>query len=259
MSDTAPTTALAQQGSSLITTVNNLQVIDAGTFEHAAALSRQIAGFIKRVEEVMEPICRATDVAHRTAVAQRDGLLRPAQGAKRVLGERMTGWEREIENRRRAAEDAQRKERERLEQEARAAAAAEQRHLQAIADQAAAAVAEQLAADGEPDLAGLVKAPVVPTPPPAPVYVRPVVTEAAPRSAGVAFRTTWSAQVDDLMTLIKAAAEGRVPLSLVMADQVELNKWAVRHKDQLKLVVPGVSGKETRSTSTRTTPAGVEW
>lgn len=254
----APSRVLVEHGEALTRQVLALTITSAQGFEDAASMSRSVAAFISRVKEVMDPVVNAAHNAHKVAVAQRDALLRPAEGAKRIIGERMAAYTDEQARLRREAEAAQQRERERLEAEARQAAEVERLRLQEQADRAAAAVAEQLARDGEPDLAGLIKAPAVPLPAPKPVYLPPLQVNAPPAARGMSFPTTWSAEIVDLMALVKAIAAGTQPITLIEANMVALNGLARALKDAL--AIPGVRAKSTRGAATRTAPAaGVEW
>ena len=100
---TVTVTALEQQAQGFLVHVRDLRVTDATTFEQAAEMVKGIATYIKRVGEVLDPMVEAAYRSHKVAVKQRDGLLAPAMGAKRILGERMAAWEQEQARARREA------------------------------------------------------------------------------------------------------------------------------------------------------------
>lgn len=234
-------TALERQAQTFTTEVTALAVVDNPSFERAGEMAKAIAGYIKRVGEVMNPIVTAAHNAHKVAVQQRDALLKPAEGAKRILGERMAAYEREQARLRREAEEAARREQERLEREAQAAAAAEQKRLQAEAEtrrleEAAALEARGDGAAAERLLAEPVAVPVVTA---APVFVpTPRPFAPAPRVDGVGFRQAWSAEVTDLLALVRAVAAGQQPITLLQPNMPVLNQMARALKGALN--VPGV-------------------
>lgn len=248
---TADAPALEQHGGAIVHAVAALAVKDPAAFEQAAEMSRTITAYIKRVGEVLDPIVDAAHKAHKVAVAQRDALLKPAQGAKRVLGERMEAYDREIQRQRREAEMAAQRERERLEAEERERVAAEQRRLQAEADERALAAAVAAEAAGDVQLAERIVAapPVVVPVAPRPVFTPPVVAPPAAVSAGISFRDNYRAEVTDLAALVKAVAAGSQPLTLLMANQVALNQVACALKDAL--AIPGVRAVNDRTMATR--------
>lgn len=191
------TTALEQQGTSLAQRVETLQVVDAATFAEAAELVKLTAGYIKRVEEVLDPIVSAAHAAHKVAVAQRDGLLKPALAAKRILGARMAEWEQAEARRQQEAERAAQRERERLEREAQEAAEAETRRLQAEAETRRLEEAAALEARGDQEGATrLIEQPVAaPVVLPAPVFQARPPAPPPPKVSGVSFRDEWDFEV----------------------------------------------------------------
>lgn len=70
------------------------------------------------------------------------------------------------------------------------------------------------------------------------MVVAPVVTREPPKVSGVSFRTTYSAEVDNLMELVQAVAAGHQPLSYVEANGKVLNAQARTLREQFKC--PGV-------------------
>lgn len=242
---------LEQQASALTVEVSAMTIADAASYARAGEMAKTVALYIKRVGEVLDPICDAAFAAHKIAVGQRDALLKPAQGAKRILGERMGAWDREQARLRREAEDQARRERERQEAEARAVAEAETRRLQAEAEAKRIDEAGALEAAGDREGAErLISAPVaVAAVKPMPIFApRPVATAPA-RVDGITHRDQWSAEVTDLMQLVQAVAVGRAPLTLVKADEVALNQMARALKQGMN--VPGVRAVPKAITSVR--------
>ena len=87
----------------------------------------------------------------------------------------------------------------------------------------------------------------------APLPIAPVVVREEPQKiSGVSFQTNWSAEVTDFKKLVKAVADGKVPLLALKPDQVWLNGRARADKD--KFIMPGVRavGKKTPHVSAET-------
>lgn len=198
--------------------VRTLAIVNDETFTAAGAILRDIATYIKRVGEVMNPVVAAAHNAHRVAVGQRDALLRPATLAKTALGSKMVAYELEQSRLRREAEETQRRERERLEREAREAAAAEQRRLLKAAEDARLESAVALEAAGDTQAAQrLVEAPiVVPVVNAAPVVLATPPPPALPKAEGTSFRTdhgwrvTNEALVPRIYLMLNESAIGKV-------------------------------------------------
>jgi len=197
--DTQEVTSLQRQAQSFVEEVGGIAITDGESYEYAGMVVRNIAGYMKRVGEVFDPICAAADHAHKVAVHQRDELLKPAKAAKTTLGIRMAAWEQEQARIRREAEEAARRERERLEREAREQAQAETRRLQQEAEDRRLASALDLEARG--DVAGaehLLSSPIpVPTVVAAPVFVPQPIAVAAPKLDGVSYRDDWDFELVD--------------------------------------------------------------
>jgi len=244
-------TALVQQGDSLAAEVQALVVTDDASFQRAADLSRNLAGWIKTAEEFFGPMKQS---AHKTwrSICDREGaVINPKKALKQTLGERMAAFEQERERLRREAEEAARRDQERLEAEERARVEAENARLKKEAEDRVLedAIAAEEAGDVQAATFLLDEPTFVPTVAPQPVFVAPVQV-AAPAAKGISFTTTWSAQLVDLMALVKAAAGGNtVALSCLKFDDVRANALARSLKDNL--TVPGVKAVSKRSTATR--------
>lgn len=234
---------LENEAASLSTQAQALTVTDAESFQRASEFIRGIATYMKRVGDVLDPIVSAAHNAHRVAVAQRDALLKPAQGAKRILGERLALWEQDQARRRREAELAAQREQEKAEREARERAAAETRRLQAEAETRRLAEAEQLEARG--DTAGAerlisepVTVPVVVTP--APVFAPQPMVEAPPKLEGVSFRTDWDFEIADAAL---------IPREYLIPDEKKIR--GVVKAMRGATTIPGVRSFEKRVPSVR--------
>lgn len=226
--------SLQTRATGLTAEVQAVVVADQPTFAAAGAVLRDIATYIKSVNEVMDPIVKAAHEAHRVAVGQRDGLLKPAEAAKRSIGQKMADYEQAQARLRREAELAQQRERERLEREAREAAEIERRRLQKEADDVAAG-----------DTAGaerLIEAPVVvPVVIAAPVVLAMPPPPPLPRAEGTSFRTDDDFEITD---------ESIIPRMYLMPNAVAIRK--VYKALKAKTDIPGTRHIERRIPITRT-------
>jgi len=192
-------TALERQVQAFQADVKTLVIVDAVTYERAGLLLRAVAGYIKRVGEVMDQRVADRYDEHRREVGRRDALLKPAHGVKRLIGEYMGAWDQEQARRRREQEETARRERERQEREARERAAAEERRLKQEAEDRRLADAAALEAKGDKVGAErLISEPVV-VAPVAPVLVfapRPPVASPPPKVEGVSYREGWQFEIE---------------------------------------------------------------
>ena len=239
---TTDVATLEQQASTLSQTVEALQVTDPATFQEAGELVKTVALYIRRVGEVLDPIVEAAHRAHKIAVQQRDTLLKPAQRARAVLGERMATYEQAEARRRREAEQAAQRERERLEREAREQAEAETRRLQAEAETRRIDEAAQLESTGDHEgAARLIAAPVsAPVVMPAPVFQPAPPIAAPPKVEGVSFRSTWK------WRLVDAA---QLPRQYLIPDDKAIG--AVVRAMGPRTSIPGITVYEERISSVR--------
>ena len=250
---TSDVATLEKEAATLTETAADFQVTDPESFALAGEFLKGVAAYIRRVSEVFDPVVEAAHNAHKVAVRQRDALLGPAKSAKLVLGQRMGAWEREQERIRREAEARARQERERLEREARECAEAEQRRLREQEETRRIEAAAALEARGDAEGAERLLAAPVPVPivAPAPVFLPTPAGAAPPKVQGLAFTSSWKAEVVDLAALVRAVAAGEQPLTMLQPNQVALNQVARALKGAL--AIPGVKAVETVAPSVRGT------
>lgn len=235
-------TSLQRQAENFVAQVGATPITDATTYESAGLLVRDIVRYIKRVDEVMSPIVRAANEAHRVAVRQRDLLLRPAEGAKRILGERMAAWELEQSRLRRQAEEAAQRERERQEAEARRAAETEQKRLQLQAEAQRIAEAIRLEERGDQAAADRLMAEPIPVPTvvPAPVFDPQPIAPAAPKLDGVSYSDVWDFQIEN---------EALIPREYLMVDDKKIRAVVKALKGATR--IPGIKAVPRRNASVR--------
>lgn len=213
---------------------------------------QRIKGLQKTVEDtrksITDPLFKAKQAVDALFKAPADFLAQAERVLKGSMLTYTTEQERKAAEARRQAEEKARVERERLAAEERArqeAAEKARREAEAaaaagnaIAAAEAAARAEQAQAEAD---AAAQEAAVVTLP--------PVVTAPA-RVTGISSRTTYSAQVDDLLALVKAVAEGKAPVEALQANTVFLGAQARAFKKAGPLY-PGVTVVADRGIAAR--------
>ena len=204
-----------------MTVINQEQRIVAGDF------LKNIKDMQKEVSDTFDPIVTKAHEAHKEAVAQRDKYLTPLKTAEKDLKSKCVTWE--------VAE-----EQKRLEEQARLIKEAEEQAE--IQRKALEAEAEKLIDKGDVKAAEtLIKASEN-------VEVAPKIAYSSTlKVKGQALKSTWSAEVIDLKALVKAVAEGKAPITFLMANQTALNQQAKASMDSI--AYPGVKFKETKTMS----------
>lgn len=200
------------------------EVVDLDTDGEALLRVKMLRAGEKRIEEYFEPSRKAAEAAKKEILAARDGLIAPIAQARQIYDRKALDYE--------AAE--------------RVKAEREQRRLQDIARKqeedrklADAIEAEEsgYTAEAEAILAEPVSVPMV--------RVAPAIAEVK----GVSRRTTWSAEVDDLLKLVRYVAQHEEWVNLLLPNGPALNKLAIAQRDALR--IPGVRAVETSVRSTR--------
>ena len=192
-------------------------VRDAESYQMAGETWKSLTALEKKIKAYWEEDVSSALKLHRSLVAKRDAMLVPVGEQKNTLRLGMKSFEDEQDKIRRV-------EQARLEEEARKAA-----------EEAALAKALALEKNGHKAAAETVIATpvVVPT-----VYV----PKTTPTGFGNATRRVWSAEVTDLMALVKAVAAGTVPIQAIEANMVFLNGQSRMLKSAL--AYPGVRSVE---------------
>lgn len=192
-------------------------VRDAESYQMAGETWKSLTALEKKIKAYWEGDVSAALKLYRSLVAKRDAMLIPVGEQKNTLRLGMKSYEDEQERIRRA-------EQARLEEEARKAA-----------EEAALAQAVALEQNGHKSAAEA----VIATPVVAPAVYVPKTT---PAGFGNATRRTWGAEVTDIMALVKAVADGKVPVQAIEANTVFLNQQARALKAALQY--PGVRAVE---------------
>lgn len=184
----------------LVVRAKDFQIADQDGYEKAADFLRDCKTMQKDIRETMDPAVKKAHEAHKAVTGIRSKLLDPIDQAEKVVKQKMGNW---VD----AQERAARIERQRIEAEARKLA--EEQQLRE---------AEELEARGMPEAAEeAISAPII----------LPAIKEAPkPIAEGTSSRKRYSAKVVSLDALVKAAAEGRIPAGLVIANQSVLDSMA---------------------------------
>lgn len=237
---------LEQEGSELVVRIGALEVVSETSFQEMAEYARHCRRGEKAVDEVMDPIRESAHRTWKVAVERQKMLKAPFVAGREIADHRMGVYQAEQERRRKAAEEARRIEQERLEAEARKEALRLEEEARRAAEEATLAVAIQAEEQGDAAAAEqILEQPVFVAPVlPRPVFAPPVQV-AVPQAQGVSFRSVWSAEVYDLRMLVRAVADGRVPLNAIAADMTVLNGVARSLKGNM--AYPGVKAVEKRS------------
>lgn len=264
--DASTAVVLAGQAQAALESATDL-VIDSPTmYELASDELRQIKALQKTVEEkrtaITGPLNAALKAVNDLFRAPKEYLDKAEAACKRSMITYTTEQERIAAEARRVAEEAARRERDRLAAEQReqerqareAAAAAEraQREAQEAAargDREAQARAEEEARQ-QAEAAQSAQAEAEATAVTAEVVSIVPAVAAPAKVSGISGRVTYAAQVDDLLTLVKAVAEGKAPLEAICANDKFLGAQARAFKKSGPLY-PGVTAIAERGIAAR--------
>jgi hypothetical protein len=189
--------------------IDALQVIDRPSYELANAINKRAYDGKKAFHVWFDPIDDASKKQRQAVIAQGKKIDEPFDYAIKTTGDRAARWMREEQARADAVgREAETVARKKAEDEALAAA-------QLLQDMGMDDAAEE--AISAPIVAEKVKVP------------EPVKAE------GVYYTDHYSAEVKDLMALVKAVAEGRQPIAYLEANMVALNGIARSLKDSAKI------------------------
>ena len=221
MQNTEEMTTAQEQAVATLETSQNVTVTDATSLDTANEILRGIKKVRKEVKGVYRPILDRMNAQKNETMAEYKKYDEPLKEAEGVIKTAVGGYLDAQERIRQAAEHKAEAERKKLEDER----LAEAKLLEDIGDTDAAAA--------------LVETPVEVTAP----------VPAAPKSHGISSSKRWSANVTDLMALVKAVAAGEAPLRYLKADQVRLNGIAADEKERFS--VPGVEAVSKTVVSSR--------
>ncbi len=206
--------ALEQTAISVRDRAFTTEIVDQTSYNLAAMEFRAACDLEKKIKDYHSPLKQKAHETHRAICTAENELLAPVVEAKQTLSRLIGTWDAEQE---RVRQEEQR----RLEEEARKRA--DEEALQSAVD------AELAGADEEEVEAVLTT--------PGPITK----VQAAPtyqKAAGVSTREVWSAEIVNIATLIKAAAENPSLAVYLTPNMPALNGTARAQKSMFR--VPGV-------------------
>ena len=180
--------------------VDSLAVVDQASYDAANSINAEAYRLRKAFHEWFDPIDEASKKQRQATIAQGKKIDEPFDYVIKVTGSKASAWIR--------AEEEKARETKRIAEEA-ARKAAEDAQLKA---------AEELQAAGLTNAATAILD--------APVVIPKVEVETPAKAEGVYYTDRFSAEVVDLMALVKAVADGKAPISAVCANEVYLGQWA---------------------------------
>lgn len=215
--------AIVAQLAPLVSGARAFAVIDVDTNRVALERVRSLRSAEKAITDHFEPARKAADEAKKAILQARDSLVGPIAEARSIYDRSAATYE---EGERRKAEQEQR----RLQEQAR-----KQEEERALLE----AIDAEASGDAQ-GAAEILAAPVTV----AVVAVAPAVAKVE----GVSSRTTWSAEVYELLSLVQHVAAHPEWISLLEPCLPNLNRLAVAQREALR--IPGVRAvsKSVRST-----------
>lgn len=199
------------EAAKLVDYANALVVTDEATYQESMEFAKACTKSIRTIEERFEPAKTSAHKAWKAICEMITDLTKPRTQAKTLAEAKASKWYRD-ENARRAreAEELRQAEVKRQEEERLALAAT-------LAKGGATAAADAV----------LDEPVVVATPKPVPITVD-----------NTTMRECWDIEVADLMALVKAVAEGKAPITYLVANESALRQSAKALKKMFN--VPGV-------------------
>lgn len=194
--------------------VEKAKALTITTVEQQSAAGDELValkGLEKEIGTTFDPIVEAAHKTHKEAVAQRSRHLAPVTEAMGIIKGKMSTFQ--IAEQKRIDDENRELERQRQLKEAE-----KLQQAQEFSDAGMPEVADELLNQA--------------------VEEAPPLVQEAPKVAGVAFITAYSAEVVDLMALVKAVAAGTAPIAYLEANTVALNGAARALKQSF--MVPGV-------------------
>ena len=193
----------------------DLEITNQATLDETTVFLAGVRALQQEIHAFMDPLVASAYEHHKLLTQRRTALLEGPATAERIVKEKLVAHERRQREEQEAAERRQREEIRKQQEET-------QLRLAAEAEKA-----------GDPKRAER----ILSGPPPA-VLVPPVKLATPPTKAtGVTYREQWTAKVVNLTELVKAVADGRVPLEYIQPNQQALDGLARSLKDALR--VPG--------------------
>lgn len=212
MTEALATRELAAESSATLAAAQTFKITTAPQYLEATEKLKGIMALKKRIADIFDPHIKRAHEAHKSLVAEKKEHETPILTAEALYKRAITVYQISEETKRREleakAQEEARRDRERLEARAAKAEASGKTEKAAALQVAAASV------------------------------ITPMIAPTTPKVSGISMRTTYRAEVVDLMQLVKAVAAGTVPLNAIEANSAFLNNQARAMKETL--AYPGV-------------------
>lgn len=212
------------KSTALIRQADEIQVITVEDLETAGILRKAFAGIRDQINKTFDPLISGAHQQHKALLSAKKKIDDPLAKKDTKVKLLMEDYHDEIERKRQKALADAEAERQRVERER----VAEEARLQKEAEEEEAAGNTEKAEELIQQAATVETQPVEPT---------AVIPERV-KSVGSSARQLWSAEVVDLMALVKAVAAGKAPLVCIQANQKILDSRARGEKKDLD--IPGV-------------------
>jgi len=209
---------ITENALAVVNQARDVVIVTVDDYSYAGLMLHEVKNWIKTLDDEEKKITKPLLEGIENARALFRGPKQTASDVKNILNTRMVAWAdekkaKEREEERRLQEIARKRvEEETLQQALEAEAAGEKEEAQKIIEE--------------------------------PVYVPPVkVVSEIPKSKESYIRETWSAEIIDVMALVKGIAEGKVDIQAIEPNNLIknhsfLNTLATRYKETLN--IPGV-------------------
>ena len=209
---------ITENALAVVNQARDVVIVTVDDYSYAGLMLHEVKNWIKTLDDEEKKITKPLLEGIENARALFRGPKQTASDVKNILNTRMVAWAdekkaKEREEERRLQEIARKRvEEEVLQQALEAEAAGEKEEAQKIIEE--------------------------------PVYVPPVkVVSEIPKSKESYIRETWSAEIIDVMALVKGIAEGKVDIQAIEPNNLIknhsfLNTLATRYKETLN--IPGV-------------------
>lgn len=209
---------MSKESTELTTIAAGIIVKDAVSSQAATDTIGQIKWMRKKIDGVFKPMHDDAKAAAAKVKQTWDQMNRPLDDAEQHLRAEIARFVAE-ETRRVAEENRKRMEEARAKED-------EERKKRELAE---ALFGDEVAPDPEP--------------------IQEIVLEERVKVDGQSVRSTWSAEVADIVALARAVADGAVPAELILPNQVALNSMARALKGAF--AVPGVKAVEKQTVAIR--------
>lgn len=191
-----------------------LQIHDQESYDAALDWMQRSHNFLRRWDAIFDPIIQSTHQAHKKALAQKNLIAKPVIQSQLIVKQRKVQFD--LEQSRKQEEEQRRREAEaKREHEEMLLRAAEHAETQGAPRETVDAILDK------PDTA----------PPPAAPPIHRV-------DKRVYTRDVWKAEVTDMKALIRAAASGKAPPTLLMGNSTAINALAKSLRDTMD--IPGL-------------------